>query len=133
MLLVPQQREQMLTALRAEELGAGIFLDREEVSIASLRNNAARLLEESSFRQRARALGEAGRADGGSRRAADCILAFRDQVRARKAVSLAACDSRDTALGHAQQALHNLGELSDHQVDILLHSLLAEQNPEESA
>lgn len=73
MLAIPQISEQMVTAKRIEELGAGLSLAREEISIATLRRCVLTLLHDQSFRRNAQALGEASRRDGGYVRACDRI------------------------------------------------------------
>jgi MGT family glycosyltransferase len=73
MLAIPQSAEQRITAKRLEELGAGLLLEREDISISTLRRGAVTLLNEPSYRRRAQELGEAGRRDGGYLRACDRI------------------------------------------------------------
>lgn len=76
LLLVPQQAEQTLIALRVVELGAGLMLESAEVNPESLRTNAARLLTDSRFKREAVRVGETFRAAGGVARAADEIEAL---------------------------------------------------------
>lgn len=75
-LAIPQYPEQFLVGQRIEELGAGLLLPRERVSIESLSNAARRILDDRSFRARATELGESGRRDGGCERACQLILEF---------------------------------------------------------
>jgi MGT family glycosyltransferase len=74
MVVVPQRGDQFLVARRMAELGAGIALTPAEVTSARLRDAVERLIAESSFRDRARALGASLVAAGGPARAADEIL-----------------------------------------------------------
>ncbi len=76
MVCVPQFPEQLACAERVAELGAGLVVDREDVSIASLRAAAERVLGDPGFRRRAEQLGRAGREDGGADRAAERIVGF---------------------------------------------------------
>lgn len=73
MLAIPRFPEQAITARRTQELGAGLLLLREEVSIAALRRCVMELLGDPAYRKRAKALGEAARADGGYARACERI------------------------------------------------------------
>ena len=74
MVVVPQRGDQFLVARRMAELGAGIAIMPAEVTPARLRDAVGRLIAESSFRERARALGASLVAAGGPARAADEIL-----------------------------------------------------------
>ena len=71
LLLVPQQGEQTVVAMRVAELGAGLVLDMSHVNVETIRANAARLLAEPGFKVEARRIGESFRAAGGAARAAD--------------------------------------------------------------
>lgn len=74
--VIPQMSEQELVGRRVEELGAGLYLAKEEATAEKLRECVQRLLTESRFRQQAAQVGESLRAAGGVTRAADAILAF---------------------------------------------------------
>lgn len=74
MLFVPQQVEQGLVAARMAELGAGLVLRKQTVS--SLQLTTSRLLDDSSYRLQATALGGGLKAAGGINRAADAIVSF---------------------------------------------------------
>jgi len=76
LLLVPQQEEQTLTALRVVELGAGLMLDKGQVNAQAIRTTAARLLVEPGFTVEAGRIGDSFRAAGGVARAADEIEAL---------------------------------------------------------
>jgi MGT family glycosyltransferase len=77
MVLVPHQLEQLINAKRVEALGAGVVLGRRppfgQVRASDLRAAVDRLLADGRFRTRASELGAAGRAAGGTTRAADEI------------------------------------------------------------
>lgn len=73
LLLVPQQVEQLMNAMRVVELGAGLMLKKGQVSVHTIRSSAARLLTESQFAVNATRIGDTFRAAGGVRRAADEI------------------------------------------------------------
>jgi MGT family glycosyltransferase len=74
MVVVPQRGDQFLVGRRMAELGAGIAIMPAEATPARLRDAVGRLIAESSFRDRARALGASLVAAGGPARAADEIL-----------------------------------------------------------
>ena len=73
LLLVPQQAEQMFTARRVVQLGAGLILRKAEVNAQLVRETSARLLSDTQFRLQATRIGETLRATGGMTRAADEI------------------------------------------------------------
>lgn len=76
MLLVPQQEEQTFTALRVQEIGAGIVVKKEAVTPQLLRTTAQRLLDEPRFAAASARMGEGLRAAGGPPRAADHVEAL---------------------------------------------------------
>lgn len=76
LLVVPQQFEQAMNARRVATLGAGLVLDKAQISAAAIRREALRLLMEPSFRAEAVRVGETLRAAGGLARAADEIEAL---------------------------------------------------------
>jgi MGT family glycosyltransferase len=73
LLVVPQQEEQFLTARRVVELGAGLLLRKGDVTVATIRAHAARLLAEPDFARQAGHIGETLRTAGGVAHAADEI------------------------------------------------------------
>jgi MGT family glycosyltransferase len=73
LLLVPQQEEQLLTARRVVELGAGLLLRKGDVTVPAIRAQAARLLAEPAFAQEAVRIGETLCTAGGVVRAVDEI------------------------------------------------------------
>lgn len=76
LLLVPQQGEQALTALRAAELGAGLLLKKAQATAQAIRAAAGRLLTEPGFGLAAARIGETLRTAGGPARGADEIEAL---------------------------------------------------------
>jgi MGT family glycosyltransferase len=76
LLLVPQQEEQTLNARRVVELGAGLMLKRSQRTAELIRDYATRLLGNSSFKAKARQVGETFREAGGAARAADAVEAL---------------------------------------------------------
>jgi MGT family glycosyltransferase len=73
LLVVPQQEEQLLTARRVVELGAGLLLRKHEVTTAAVRAHASRLLAEPTFAREAGRIGETLCTAGGVALAADEI------------------------------------------------------------
>ncbi|WP_432073473.1 macrolide family glycosyltransferase [Streptomyces wuyuanensis] len=71
MLVVPQGADQPMVARRVEELGAGLSVRTQDVSVESVRALAGRLLHRPRFRAAAAGLRVAQREAGGYRRAAD--------------------------------------------------------------
>ncbi|MER5183692.1 macrolide family glycosyltransferase [Streptomyces sp. NPDC002896] len=73
MLVVPQGADQPMVARRVAELGAGLSIRTQDVTEASVRALARRLLDEPRFREAATTLQAAQHKAGGYRRAADEI------------------------------------------------------------
>jgi MGT family glycosyltransferase len=71
MLVVPQGADQPMVAQHVAELGAGLSIRTEDVTEASVRDLAQRLLEDPRFRAAATTLQAAQQEAGGYRRAAD--------------------------------------------------------------
>lgn len=76
MLTVPQMGEQEIVSRRVEQLGAGLYLAKEETSAETLRISIRRLLSEDSFKRSATRIGETLRAAGGRVNAAQRVSAF---------------------------------------------------------
>ena len=74
LVVIPQMSEQWIVGRRVEELGAGVFLAKEDVTPQSLRSSVERVLADDRCRAQARAIGESFKASGGAARAADAIL-----------------------------------------------------------
>ncbi len=73
LLLVPQQGEQTMNALRVVELGAGLRIHKKQVTPERLRADAKRVLDDPRFHKAAADIGATFRAAGGVRCAADAI------------------------------------------------------------
>ncbi|RLP96956.1 macrolide family glycosyltransferase [Micromonospora sp. CV4] len=81
MLVIPQGADQSLVASRIVELGAGLAIRTENVTVEALRGSAQRLLDEPGFRAAASTLRIAQREAGGYRRAADELERYVRQAR----------------------------------------------------
>jgi MGT family glycosyltransferase len=77
MVVVPQMSEQAMVGRRVEQLGAGLYLAKEEVTAQRLRESVQLLLANPQFRRQAALVRESFQAAGGVARAADSILSFR--------------------------------------------------------
>jgi MGT family glycosyltransferase len=75
--VIPQMAEQPLNAARVAELGVGLALRKETVTVEQLRQAVDRVASEPTFREKTRGLQQEVRGSGGYRRAAEAILAFR--------------------------------------------------------
>ena len=81
LVVVPQMSEQAMVGRRVEELGAGLYVAKENVTADSLRASVQRVLADERFHRQAAVVSESFRASGGVARAADSILQFtRDRV-----------------------------------------------------
>jgi UDP:flavonoid glycosyltransferase YjiC (YdhE family) len=69
--------EQPLNAHRVAELGLGLALDKQTVTVEQLQQAVARVANEPEFRTKVRTMQQEVRASGGYRRAAEAILEFR--------------------------------------------------------
>jgi MGT family glycosyltransferase len=76
MVLVPQQMEQALVAQQVKRLGAGVVISKQQATAARLRDAAATVLNNPSYRENAKRAGDTLRQAGGAARAADEIFAF---------------------------------------------------------
>jgi len=76
MVVVPQMSEQAMVGRRVEQLGAGLYLAKEEVTAEKLRESVQQLLANSQFRQQAALVRESFQTAGGVARAANAILSF---------------------------------------------------------
>lgn len=76
LLVVPQQGDQIFTARRVVELGAGLRLKKQQVNAESLRENAQQLLTNAQFSDAARRVSESLKAGGGAAKGADAIEAL---------------------------------------------------------
>jgi MGT family glycosyltransferase len=76
LVVIPQMGEQQLVGRRVEELGAGLYLAKEEATPRKLRDAVHRILAEPGFRSQAAVVRESFLSAGGVERAADAIIAF---------------------------------------------------------
>lgn len=74
--VIPQMSEQAMVGQRAEELGAGMCLAKNQMTPEHLRASVNRLLSDGRFRRQAAVLGQSLRTAGGAARAADVIQTF---------------------------------------------------------
>ncbi|MEZ4669531.1 MAG: glycosyltransferase [Anaerolineae bacterium] len=81
LLLVPQQGEQLVNALRVVELGAGLKLRKDQISADVIRRHARQLLTDDRFSTHAASTGATFRAAGGAARGADEIERFLSEQR----------------------------------------------------
>lgn len=80
MLVLPQQADHYVVANRLAELGAGIVLDRSQVTAEQLRALSEKVLTDSSYKAQCETIAETLRAGGGYQRAADEILAYKESL-----------------------------------------------------
>jgi MGT family glycosyltransferase len=73
LLVVPQQTEQTFNALRMVELGAGLMLQQDAVTVNAIRESVNDLLSVDHYKAQARHIGETLRSAGGMARAAAMI------------------------------------------------------------
>ena len=74
--VIPQMGEQEIVGRRVEDLGAGLYLAKEEVTAEKLRDAVRRLLAEERFRRQTELVRESFESAGGVARAADIIKSF---------------------------------------------------------
>ncbi|GAB1422289.1 glycosyltransferase [Anaerolineales bacterium] len=73
LLIVPQQSEQGFNGRRVVELGAGLMLTKDQLTVAKLKSSVEQLLSDPSYTQAARRIGDSFRSAGGIPKAADEI------------------------------------------------------------
>lgn len=78
MIVLPQQADHYVVANRVAEVGAGLVLDRRQVTPETLQSMTQQILGESSFQEACQRMGKSFRDAGGYQRAADEILAFKE-------------------------------------------------------
>ena len=74
--VIPQMGEQAIVGRRAEQLGTGLYLAKDDVTPESLRASVRHLLSDSRFREQAARVRESFHSAGGVERAVDAIIAF---------------------------------------------------------
>lgn len=73
LLVVPQQTEQTFNAMRVVELGAGLMLQQETVTVTAIRESVVQLLSVDHYEAQAQRIGETLRSAGGVTKAVDEI------------------------------------------------------------
>lgn len=73
LLVVPQQTEQTFNAMRVVELGAGLMLEQDTVTVTAIRESVVQLLSVDHYEAQAQRLGETLRSAGGVTKAVDEI------------------------------------------------------------
>jgi MGT family glycosyltransferase len=79
MVVIPQQPEQQMNGQRIVDLGLGALLDTNTVNDANLRAAVEQIAQNVEYRERAQALRQVTRDDGGYQRAADAIIQFTEK------------------------------------------------------
>ena len=77
MILLPQQADHFVVARRVVDLGAGVIASREDFQPDAIRRKANLILEDPSYRENSRQIGEALRNAGDSVCAANEVFAFK--------------------------------------------------------
>jgi MGT family glycosyltransferase len=76
MVVIPQQPEQQMNGQRIVDLGLGALLDTKAVNDVNLRAAVEQIVQNAEYRERAQAMRQATRDDGGYQRAVDAIIQF---------------------------------------------------------
>ncbi|PUA39022.1 glycosyl transferase [Paenibacillus elgii] len=76
LVMIPLTSDQPLVAKRVQELGAGITLDKNNLTPVALRAALVEVLGNPAYRQQAQVIGESLRQAGGYKRAADVITNY---------------------------------------------------------
>jgi MGT family glycosyltransferase len=77
MIVLPQQADHFVVARRVVDLGAGVIASREDFQADAIRQKANLILEDPSYREKSRQIGETLRNAGGSVRAANEVFDFK--------------------------------------------------------
>lgn len=80
LIVVPQMREQEANARQVAAVGAGIFLDRAEITPARVRDSVDAVLASPGFARNAERIGATLRQAGGAKQAAEEVLSWRNQI-----------------------------------------------------
>ncbi|MGF9905692.1 macrolide family glycosyltransferase [Brevibacillus porteri] len=76
LVMIPLSSDQPIVAKRVEELGAGIMLDRGQLTPTALKDALLQVLNESSYKERAMQVGDSLRNAGGYQEAASRIMSW---------------------------------------------------------
>ncbi|MFB0845247.1 macrolide family glycosyltransferase [Paenibacillus oleatilyticus] len=80
LVMIPLSSDQPIVAKRVEELGAGIILDRSQLTPAALKSALLQVLNESAYKEHARQIGDSLRNAGGYKEAASRIMSLFSKV-----------------------------------------------------
>lgn len=80
LVVIPVTGDQPIIAKRVEELGAGLQLDRKQLTADLLRDTTERVLYNPLFAENSRKIGNSLREAGGYKKAADEIFKFKQQI-----------------------------------------------------
>lgn len=80
LVVIPVMGDQPVIAKRVEELGAGLQLDRKQLTADVLRDATERVLHNPLFAENSRKIGDSLQKAGGYKKAADEIFKFKQQI-----------------------------------------------------
>ena len=80
LVMIPLSSDQPIVAKRVEELGAGITLDRSRLTPEALKSALLQVLNDSSYKEHAKQVGDSLRNAGGYREAANRIMSLFSKV-----------------------------------------------------
>ncbi|SCW80356.1 glycosyltransferase, MGT family [Paenibacillus tianmuensis] len=80
LVMIPLSSDQPIVAKRVEELGAGIILDRSQLTPAALKSALLQILNEATYKEHARQIGDSLRNAGGYKEAASRIMSLFSKV-----------------------------------------------------
>ncbi|MFB6366317.1 macrolide family glycosyltransferase [Paenibacillus elgii] len=80
LVMIPLSSDQPIVAKRVEELGAGIILDRSQLTPAALKSALLQILNESTYKEQAKQIGDSLRNAGGYKEAASRIMSLFSKV-----------------------------------------------------
>ncbi|MBU7320520.1 macrolide family glycosyltransferase [Paenibacillus oleatilyticus] len=80
LVMIPLSSDQPIVAKRVEELGAGIILDRSQLTPAALKSALLQVLNESAYKEHAQQIGDSLRNAGGYKEAASRIMSLFSKV-----------------------------------------------------
>ncbi|MCI1946178.1 macrolide family glycosyltransferase [Clostridium luticellarii] len=84
LILIPQSVDQPMVARRVVELGAGISLDKDEVTQRLLQSTLNNILSDASYRKNSQIIGESLKNAGGYKKAADEIFQLEQRMLLKK-------------------------------------------------
>ena len=81
--VIPKILEQVVNASRVQELGAGVHLQAQDVTIPRLRAAVRRVLADEHYQRQCKRIGDSFRQAGGVEEAVDHIFAFKERLAKR--------------------------------------------------